>query len=135
MINFELNETRFRIIFKHYTRERMLEEKYPVPIEAKPSKGMTLAIFQYYDVAANKWAIKNMGYSYCHPKDEFNKARGRKEALACLFEKDEMFKRGVRLEGMKELFKIDVDLIADGGRNFELREKVWRLYFEKTEKR
>lgn len=111
MIYFELDNVKYRIRFRHWSREQMVEEKMAFPRSNNLSVGSTVAVLSRFENEA--WVDIDFGQSYCHPKDHFDKACGRKLAMANLFCVCALFKAGP-------------------GRYKSLREKVWRLYFDKA---
>lgn len=123
MINFELDGTQYRIRFKHYTREQLLqlENQEHMPNLHKPSNGATYAILQKR--VGGEWQVQTFQAAFCMFLDTFNRARGREIALKRLLECADVFKNQ---DERKDVYYVH------SGRNRDLRLKIWRLYFDKV---
>ena len=123
MINFELDGTQYRIRFKHYTREQLIqvENQEHMPNLHKPSNGATYAILQKR--VGGEWQVQTFQAAFCMFLDPFSRARGREIALKRLLECADIFKNQPEREGV---------FYVRPGRNRDLRLKIWRLYFDKV---
>ena len=123
MIKFELNGMQYRIRFKHYTREQLLdnENSERMPNALCPPNGATYAILDMR--IDEKWNVQAFKAAFCMFLDTFSKARGRKLALKRLLESAELFKIQPKREGV---FYVHPE------RDRDLRLKIWRLYFDKV---